>query len=75
MNEFASIGAANFQLSRRLRAMLDNLLESLPENRRPALPGKDQAWRLTGQFRVLFDHLTGNRNGTAALGSNTCRER
>jgi uncharacterized membrane protein len=37
MSEIRVYGAANFQVSRRLRAMLDNLLESLPENRRPAL--------------------------------------
>ena len=37
VSEIRLYGAANFQVSRRLRAMLDNLLESLPENRRPAL--------------------------------------
>jgi len=37
VSEIRLYGAANFQVSRRLRAMLDNLLESLPENRHPAL--------------------------------------
>jgi uncharacterized membrane protein len=37
VSELRLYGAANFQVSRRLRAMIDNLLESLPENRRPAL--------------------------------------
>jgi uncharacterized membrane protein len=37
VSEIRLYGAANFQVSRRLRAMLDNLLESLPESRRPAL--------------------------------------
>ena len=37
VSELRLYGAANFQVSRRLRAMIDNFLESLPENRRPAL--------------------------------------
>jgi uncharacterized membrane protein len=36
-SEIRLYGAGNFQVSRRLRAMIENLLESLPENRRPAL--------------------------------------
>jgi uncharacterized membrane protein len=37
VSEVRLYGASNFQISRRLRAMIRNLLESLPENRRPAL--------------------------------------
>jgi uncharacterized membrane protein len=37
LSEIRLYGAANFQVSRRLRAMILNLEESLPENRRPAL--------------------------------------
>jgi uncharacterized membrane protein len=37
MSEIRLYGAGNFQVSRRLRAMIVNLLENLPEDRRPAL--------------------------------------
>ncbi len=37
VSEIRLYGAGNFQVSRRVRAMIENLLESLPENRRPAL--------------------------------------
>ena len=37
ISEIRLYGAGNFQVSRRLRAMIDNLLASLPEKRRPAL--------------------------------------
>ena len=37
MSEIRLYGAGNFQISRRLYAMIENLLESLPESRRPAL--------------------------------------
>jgi uncharacterized membrane protein len=37
VSEMRLYGAANFQVSRRLRAMILNLQESLPESRRPAL--------------------------------------
>ncbi|MFL5285124.1 MAG: DUF2254 domain-containing protein [Rhodopila sp.] len=37
VSEIRLYGASNFQVSRRLRAMLDNLLVSLHEDRRPAL--------------------------------------
>jgi uncharacterized membrane protein len=37
VSEIRLYGAGNFQVSRRLRAMIENLLESLPERRRPAL--------------------------------------
>jgi uncharacterized membrane protein len=37
VSEIRLYGAANFQVSRRLRAMILNLQESLPENRWPAL--------------------------------------
>jgi uncharacterized membrane protein len=37
LSEIRLYGAGNFQVSRRVRAMIENLLESLPENRRPAL--------------------------------------
>jgi uncharacterized membrane protein len=37
VSEIRLYGAGNFQVSRRLRAMIENLLEGLPENRRPAL--------------------------------------
>ena len=37
VSEIRLYGAGNFQVSRRLRAMIENLLESLPDNRRPAL--------------------------------------
>jgi uncharacterized membrane protein len=37
VSEIRLYGAANFQVSRRLRAMILSLQESLPENRRPAL--------------------------------------
>jgi hypothetical protein len=37
VSEIRLYGAANFQVSRRLRAMILNLQEGLPENRRPAL--------------------------------------
>jgi uncharacterized membrane protein len=36
-SEIRLYGASNFQISRRLRAMIENLLEHLPENRWPAL--------------------------------------
>ena len=35
--EIRLYGAENFQIVRRLRAMIDNLLKTLPESRRPAL--------------------------------------
>jgi uncharacterized membrane protein len=35
--EIRLYGAENFQIARRLRAMLDNLMKTLPESRRPAL--------------------------------------
>ena len=35
--EIRHYGAGNFQIARRLRAMIDNLLQTLPEYRRPAL--------------------------------------
>ncbi len=37
VSEIRLYGAGNFQVSRRLRAMIDNLLESLPGDRCPAL--------------------------------------
>jgi uncharacterized membrane protein len=37
VSEIRLYGASNFQVSRRLRAMIANLLEGLSENRRPAL--------------------------------------
>ncbi len=37
ISEIRFYGAASFQVSRRLRAMIENLLEVLPENRWPAL--------------------------------------
>lgn len=37
VSEIRLYGANNFQISRRLRAMIQNLRESLPENRHPAL--------------------------------------
>jgi len=37
ISEIRLYGAANFQISRRLRAMLENLLDSLPESRGPVL--------------------------------------
>ena len=36
-SEICLYGAENFQVARRLRAMIDNLIESLPEPRLPAL--------------------------------------
>jgi uncharacterized membrane protein len=36
-SEIRHYGAENFQVARRLRAMIDNLLQSLPERRLPAL--------------------------------------
>ncbi len=35
--EIRLYGAENFQIARRLRAMIDNLVKALPESRRPAL--------------------------------------
>ena len=35
--EIRLYGAENFQIARRLRAMIDNLVKTLPESRRPAL--------------------------------------
>jgi uncharacterized membrane protein len=35
--EIRLYGAENFQIARRLRAMIDNLMQTLPESRRPAL--------------------------------------
>jgi uncharacterized membrane protein len=35
--EIRLYGAGNFQMARRLRAMIDNLIDTLPESRRPAL--------------------------------------
>jgi uncharacterized membrane protein len=37
VSEIRLYGAGNFQISRRLRAMIENLLQVLPENRWPAL--------------------------------------
>jgi uncharacterized membrane protein len=37
ISEIRLYGAANFQVARRLRAMIQNLVDSLPEHRRPAL--------------------------------------
>jgi uncharacterized membrane protein len=36
-SEIRLYGAENFQIARRLRSMIENLLQSLPEYRRPAL--------------------------------------
>jgi uncharacterized membrane protein len=36
-NEIRQCGAENAQIARRLRAMLENLLHTLPESRRPQL--------------------------------------
>jgi uncharacterized membrane protein len=36
-SEIRLYGAENFQIARRLRAMIDNLVQTLPEHRRPAL--------------------------------------
>ena len=35
--EIRLYGAGNFQIARRFRAMIDNLMKALPESRRPAL--------------------------------------
>jgi uncharacterized membrane protein len=35
--EIRLYGAENYQIARRMRAMLENLAATLPENRRPAL--------------------------------------
>ena len=35
--EIRLYGAENFQIARRLRAMIDNLVKTLPDSRRPAL--------------------------------------
>jgi hypothetical protein len=35
--EIRLYGAENFQIARRLRATIDNLMKTLPESRRPAL--------------------------------------
>ena len=37
VSEIRLYGTGNFQVSRRMRAMIENLLESLPKSRRPAL--------------------------------------
>jgi uncharacterized membrane protein len=36
-SEIRLYGAENFQIARRLRAMIENLLQTLPEHHRPAL--------------------------------------
>ena len=36
-NEIRLYGAENAQIARRMRAMLENLMQTLPERRRPAL--------------------------------------
>jgi uncharacterized membrane protein len=39
-SEIRLYGAENFQVARRLRAMIENLIQSLPERRHPALRGE-----------------------------------
>jgi len=50
--EIASCGAGSVQIARRLRAMIENLLDSLPPHRHPAL--EQQRARLDRMIAVLY---------------------
>jgi uncharacterized membrane protein len=53
-SEIRSCGSANLQIVRRLRAMIDNLLETLPEHRRPRL--REQLSLLDREMESKFVH-------------------
>lgn len=58
-SEIRQYGAENFQVARRLRAMIDNLFESLPERRLPALRRElDLLDRTLEKLHVLPEDLT-----------------
>jgi uncharacterized membrane protein len=58
-SEIRLYGAENFQVSRRLRAMIDNLLQSLPERRLPALRRElDLLDRTLEKIHVFPEDLT-----------------
>ena len=50
--EIANCGAGSVQIARRLRAMIENLLDSLPTHRHPAL--EQQRARLDRMIAVLY---------------------
>jgi uncharacterized membrane protein len=56
--EIRLYGAENFQIARRLRAMIDNLVKTLPESRRPALrQERDLLDRTIERLYVLAEDL------------------
>jgi uncharacterized membrane protein len=56
--EIRFYGAENFQIARRLRAMIDNLVKTLPESRRPALrQERDLLDRTIERLYVLAEDL------------------
>jgi uncharacterized membrane protein len=58
-SEIRQYGAENFQVARRLRAMIDNLLQSLPERRLPALHRElDLLDRTLERLHVFPEDLT-----------------
>ena len=76
--EIRFYGAENFQIARRLRAMIDNLVKTLPESRRPALrQERDLLDRAIEKLYVLPEDLAlaripdsqglGGSSGTAPL--------
>jgi uncharacterized membrane protein len=57
-SEIRLYGAENFQVARRLRALIESLAESLPESRRPALRGESELLdRTLEKIHVLPEDL------------------
>jgi uncharacterized membrane protein len=76
-SEIRLYGAENFQVARRLRAMMLNLLETLPEWRRPALRREldllDQSIDL--QYPLVDDRAMARMPDMQGLGgASGCRE-
>ena len=53
-SEIRSCGSGNLQIVRRLRAMIENLLQTLPEHRRPSL--QQQLGLLDREIETKFNH-------------------
>ncbi len=73
-NEIRLYGAENTQIARRLRAMIENLLQTLPERRRPALRRElsllDRALEM--HFPLPEDLATARVPDTQGLGGAAC---
>jgi uncharacterized membrane protein len=68
--EIRSCGAGSVQVARRLRAMLNNVIASLPAHRRPALDRErarlDQA--VKSLYRIPGDRVLASRADSQGLG-------